>query len=57
MSAAGWLWVAVAAMALGGVFAALFHSLKDMTRTTLDELAVARGRTGPQRRVERMPAS
>ena len=54
MSAAGWLWIAVAAMALGGVFGALFHSLKDMTRTTLDEMAVARGRSGPRRRVERI---
>jgi putative hemolysin len=41
-------------MALGGVFGALFHSLKDMTRTTLDELAVARGRSGARRRIERI---
>ena len=54
MSAAGWLWVAIAAMALGGIFSALFHSLKDMTRSTLDELAVARGSAGGRRRVERI---
>ena len=46
MSAAAWLWVAVGAMALGGLFSALFHSLKDMTRTALDEMAVARSLDG-----------
>ncbi len=54
MSAAGWLWVAVGAMALGGVFSALFHSLRNMTRTTLDELAVARGGAGARGRIERI---
>ncbi len=54
MSASAWLWVAVGAMALGGLFSALFHSLKDMTRTALDEMAVARGKAGARGRIERI---
>jgi putative hemolysin len=41
-------------MALGGVFSALFHSLRNMTRTTLDELAVSRGGPGARARIERI---
>ncbi len=54
MSPTAWLWLAIGATALGGVFAALFHSLKDMSRSKLDELAVSRGDPATRRRVEKI---
>lgn len=54
MSGAGWIWVAIASLALGSLLAALFHSLKDMTRTTLEELATVRARDGASRRIRRI---
>src|SRR5438128_1270620 len=52
MNSAAWMWVAIGAMALGGVLSSLYHSLRDVTRSALDELAVSHGRLAVQRRVE-----
>ena len=54
MSPTGWLWLAIGSTALGAVFAALFHSLKDMSRAKLDELSVSKGNAAARRRVERI---
>jgi putative hemolysin len=50
----GWFWIAVAAMAVGALFSTLFHSRKDMARTTLEEIVVRRRNSGASRRVERI---
>lgn len=54
MSGSGWLLVGLVAMVLGGLLSALFHSLKDMTRTTLEELAQHKGNRSAARRIERI---
>lgn len=54
MSSTAWMWIAIGAMALGGILSTLFHSLRDMTRSLLDELAVSRGKRAAQHRVERI---
>lgn len=54
MSAAGWLWIAAAATALGSLLSALFHSLKDMTRSEVEQRARAKGSTSDLIRVERI---
>lgn len=54
MSSAAWMWIAVAGMAIGGVLSSLYHSLRDMTRTALDELAVSRNNPAARRRVEKI---
>jgi putative hemolysin len=50
----GWLLVGLVAMALGALLSALFHSLKDMTRTRLEEIAQLRGNGAALRRIERI---
>lgn len=52
MSGVAWFWIAAAGLALGGLLSALFHSLKDMTRSTLEELVRARA-TAPNSAAER----
>jgi putative hemolysin len=54
LTGSGWLWVGLIAMALGALLSALFHSLKDMTRTTLEELAQLRGNATAVRRIEKI---
>lgn len=56
MSASSWLWVVAIATALGGLFSALFHSIKDMTRSRLEEIARTRGSTRDLIRAERILA-
>lgn len=56
MTGTAWFWVTVAALALGGLLSSLFHSLKDMTRSTLEELVVSRSNPGAARRVEQILA-
>jgi putative hemolysin len=50
----GWFWVAFVGLVLGSFLATLFHSLKDMTRTRLDELVVRRRSRAASRRIERI---
>lgn len=52
MSTTGWLWLAFVALAAGAVLSALFHSLKDMTRTTLEEMVASRGGRAAARRIK-----
>jgi putative hemolysin len=54
LTGSGWLWVGLIAMGLGALLSALFHSLKDMTRTTLEELAQLRGNAGAMRRIDKI---
>ena len=56
MTGPAWFWIAVAALAAGGLFSALYHSLHAMTRSTLEELVIQRSRPGPSRHVERVLA-
>jgi putative hemolysin len=54
MSGTAWFWLAAGALLLGGLLSALFHSLKGMTRSALEELAVSRTNPARERRVERI---
>jgi putative hemolysin len=54
VSAGGWFWIAVAAMAMGALLSTLFHSLKDMARTRLEEIARERPSRSAAGRVERI---
>jgi len=54
LSASGWLWVAAAALAMGALFSAMFHSLKDMARSRLEEMARDRSGNGVPGRIERI---
>ncbi len=54
MSTGGWFWVAVAGMAVGAVLSTLFHSLKDMARTTLEEIVEKNRSRAASRRVDRI---
>jgi putative hemolysin len=54
VTSTGWLWIAISATALAALFSALFHSLKDMTRSALDEMAVTRGTPARRRRIEKI---
>jgi CBS domain containing-hemolysin-like protein len=54
MSAAAWLWIVAIATLLGSLLSALFHSLKDMTRSALEERARVRGETSALRQAERI---
>lgn len=47
-------WIAMAMLALGGVLAALFFSLQEMSRSGLEELAAARGKASARRHVEKI---
>lgn len=39
MTAAGWLWTAVLAVAIGGFVSSLFHALSDLSRARLEDIA------------------
>ncbi|MBL9032861.1 MAG: HlyC/CorC family transporter [Phycisphaerae bacterium] len=58
MNGSAWLWTGLLSAGVGGLLATIFHSLKDMTRTRLAELAEERAaKTGSgagRRRVERI---
>jgi len=54
MSAAAWLWIVAIATLVGGLLSALFHSLKDMTRSALEERARTRGDARALCQVERI---
>jgi putative hemolysin len=54
LTGSGWLWVGLIALALGGLLSALFHSIKDMARTRLEELAQLRGNPAAAARIERI---
>lgn len=54
MTASGWAWVVAIATLLGALFSAIFHSLKDMSRGRLEEIAKSRGETSELLRVERI---
>ena len=38
MSPQSWLWTALASVAAGGCFSALFHALSDLSRPTLERV-------------------
>lgn len=42
MSPQSWLWTALASVAAGGCFSALFHALSDLSRPTLERIAAER---------------
>lgn len=48
------MWIGVAALALSALFSALFHSLRDLSRVALEELAAQRNRPGARRRIEKI---
>lgn len=52
MTSTGWLWLTLGALVLGGLFSALFQSVRDVARTTLEEMADQRGDARARRRVE-----
>ncbi len=52
MSASAWLWIVAVSTLAGGLLSALFHSLKDMTRSALEERARARGDASALRQAE-----
>src|ERR1043165_9153272 len=54
MSPAVAIWLGLATLLAGGVFSALFFSLRDMSRSKLEELAVARGGPDGARRLHRI---
>ena len=51
MTGAGWLWIALGATLLGGLFSALFQSLGAMVRATLEDLARTRDGAVGERRI------
>lgn len=53
MSVTVWFWIAVAALGVGALFSALFHSLKEMVRSQAEVIAQARG-PSVYRRVRRI---
>ena len=51
MTPSGWLWIALAAVALSAIFSSLFHALREISRRALEDLAEARADEGARRRV------
>ena len=49
MTTAAWLWIAVASLVLSSLFSAIFQSVRDAVRTTLEHLAEQRGGQSPRR--------
>ncbi len=54
MSPRAWFWIAAAALVFGGLFSALFQSLRNLTRTTLEDMAASRGNPSAARRIARI---
>jgi putative hemolysin len=54
VTGSGWFWIALAAMAIGGLFSTLFHSLKDMARTTLERIVERNSNRSASGRVQRI---
>jgi putative hemolysin len=44
-----WIWIALGAVALGGVLSALVHALSDLSRSAIEEIAAQRGRVSKDR--------
>lgn len=51
MSGTAWFWIAAGALVLGGLFSALFQSLRNVARTVLEHMAASRGEAASARRV------
>lgn len=54
MSESTWLLLAMVSLAAGAVCSALFQSLRELSRTTLEEIAEIRARAGGRERVRRI---
>lgn len=52
MSGTAWFWIAAGALVLGSLFSALFQSLRNMTRSILEERAASGGNAAAARRVK-----
>ncbi len=51
MSGTAWFWIAAGALVLGGLFSALFQSLRNVTRSVLEHMAASRGEAASTRRI------
>jgi magnesium and cobalt exporter, CNNM family len=49
-----WIWIAIPALVAGAVLSALVQSLRDLSRTTLEEIAAIRNRPAATKRIERI---
>jgi putative hemolysin len=54
MTAATWLYIAIASLAIGAVLSSLFHSLTEISRTAIEELAATRKKPSARRRIQRI---
>lgn len=54
MSSPWWFWIALTAMALGAMFSALFHALRELSRPALESMAEHRGDARRAARVRRI---
>ncbi len=52
LSSTTWLWIGLASVAFGGVLSSLFHSMKEMSRARLVEIAAIRNNASAIRRVD-----
>ncbi len=54
ISSAAVFWIGLGALGLGGLLAALFFSLQEMSRSALEERAAARGKASARRHIEKI---
>lgn len=52
LSSTAWLWIGLASIAFGGVLSSLFHSMKEMSRARLVEIAAIRNNAAAIRRID-----
>lgn len=56
LSSTAWLWIGLTSIAFGGVLSSLFHSMKEMSRARLVEIAAIRNSAGAIRRIDEIIA-
>ncbi|MEK6702372.1 MAG: hemolysin family protein [Planctomycetota bacterium] len=54
MTATAWVWIAVAAVSVGGFLSALFYALSDLSRPALEEIAARMNRPSSDRYLRRI---
>jgi|CXWL01.1.fsa_nt_gi putative hemolysin len=54
MSQVWWFWMALASVAIGGVFSSLFYALSDLSRPALEEIVSRKNNPQAQKRLERI---